>query len=92
MIKLAPTTANDRVSPSLATTVKTEQPDTVVAAKISAPSTEHTLAQAREQLGQLPDVDLDQVAQVKAALSRGEIGLDAEALAQSMLSFFQRSE
>ncbi|WP_241580572.1 flagellar biosynthesis anti-sigma factor FlgM [Rosenbergiella nectarea] len=92
MIKLTPTLPNDRVSTSMTQSVKTENREKVVSTKIASPSTEQTLTQAREQLGQLPEVDLDKVAEVKAALSRGEIGLDSDALAQSMLAFFQRSE
>lgn len=92
MIKLTPTSPNDRVSTSLTQPVKTENSEKVTSSKVSSPSTEQTLTQAREQLGQLPEVDLDNVAKVKAALGRGEISLNTDALAQSMLTFFQRSE
>lgn len=92
MIKLTPTLPNDRVSIASTQPVKTESSEKVAPSKISSPSTEQTLTQARDQLAQLPEVDLNKVAEVKAALSRGEIGLDSEALAHSMLAFFQRSE
>jgi len=92
MIKLTPTLPNDRVSIASTQPAKTESSDNLAPPKISSPSTEQTLTQARDQLAQLPEVDLDKVAEVKAALSRGEIGLDSEALARSMLAFFQRSE
>lgn len=92
MIKLTPTLPNDRVSTSMTQSVKTEQSEKVTAPTISTPSTEQTLTQARDQLGQLPEVDLNKVAEIKAALGRGEIGLDSDSLAHSMLAFFQRSE
>lgn len=48
----------------------------------SAPLASERLAPAREALAALPDVDLARVAEVKAALARGEIRMDASRLAE----------
>jgi negative regulator of flagellin synthesis FlgM len=40
------------------------------------------LAAARAQLQQMPEVDAARVAEIRAALERGEIGFDAAKLAQ----------
>lgn len=42
-------------------------------------------------LDSLPVVDLDKVAELKAALSNGEIKLDSASLSQSMLSYHRGS-
>ena len=92
MIKLTPAAPNDRVSTSLTAPAAREPSGKESIAKSASPSTEQVLTHARQSLGQLPEVDLNKVAEVKAALSRGEISLDGEALAHSILSFYQRSE
>ncbi|PSV21273.1 flagellar biosynthesis anti-sigma factor FlgM [Photobacterium leiognathi subsp. mandapamensis] len=45
------------------------------------------LTQAIQPLNALPDVDIAKVEQIKAALNRGEISLDVEALSSAILQF-----
>ncbi|WP_434139097.1 flagellar biosynthesis anti-sigma factor FlgM [Photobacterium leiognathi] len=45
------------------------------------------LAQAKQPLSALPDVDMAKVEQIKAALNRGEISLDVDALSSAILQF-----
>jgi negative regulator of flagellin synthesis FlgM len=49
-------------------------------------SAELPLEQLQEALGSLPDVDLDKVAALKAALKNGELSSDVDSLARSMLA------
>ena len=46
-----------------------------------------SLEPLQESLNALPDVDLARVQEIKQALQRGEIPLDAEALAASILAY-----
>src|SRR5690606_19530889 len=46
-----------------------------------------SLEPLQESLNALPDVDLARVEEIKQALRRGEIPLDAEALAASILAY-----
>lgn len=50
------------------------------------------LEQLHDALGSLPEVDLDKVEQIKAALQRGEIKLDTGALSRSMLAYHNGSD
>ncbi|WP_305458492.1 flagellar biosynthesis anti-sigma factor FlgM [Photobacterium leiognathi] len=45
------------------------------------------LTQATQPLSALPDVDIAKVEQIKAALNRGEISLDVDALSSAILQF-----
>ncbi|MBT0727563.1 flagellar biosynthesis anti-sigma factor FlgM [Rosenbergiella australiborealis] len=92
MIKLTPSTPNERVSTVVTPPSQSVGSEKTAQSKAPTSSTEQTLMQARQSLSELPDVDLNKVAEVKAALSRGDITLDQEKLADSILSFFQRSE
>ncbi|GGY04692.1 flagellar biosynthesis anti-sigma factor FlgM [Paludibacterium paludis] len=47
------------------------------------------LAPAREALAAMPDVDLARVADVKAALARGEVRMDPERLAGAIRRFHE---
>ena len=55
-------------------------------------SQEPRLEQLQEALRSLPEVDLDKVAQLKAALARGELSSDPAALAGSMLTYHSGSD
>ena len=55
-------------------------------------SQEPRLEQLQDALRSLPDIDLDKVAQLKAALSRGELSSDPAALASSMLTYHSGSD
>ncbi|HBZ94522.1 MAG TPA: flagellar biosynthesis anti-sigma factor FlgM [Pseudomonas sp.] len=55
-------------------------------------SQEPRLEQLQDALRSLPDVDLDKVAQFKAALARGELSSDPAALAGSMLTYHSGSD
>ncbi|TRO40411.1 flagellar biosynthesis anti-sigma factor FlgM [Pseudomonas sp. ALS1131] len=55
-------------------------------------SQEPRLEQLQDALRSLPDVDLDKVAQLKAALARGELSSDPAALAGSMLTYHSGSD
>jgi negative regulator of flagellin synthesis FlgM len=55
-------------------------------------SHEPRLEQLQDALRSLPDVDLDKVAQLKAALARGELSSDPAALAGSMLTYHSGSD
>jgi negative regulator of flagellin synthesis FlgM len=46
----------------------------------------------QDALDKLPAVDMEKIAEVKAALARGEIALDNAALAKSMLSYHRGSD
>lgn len=92
MIKLTSVTQNGRVTTPPALTSPTEKSVKAKASQPATASTEQTMMQARQTLSAMPDVDNEKVAQVKAALSRGEITLDSQGLSQAMLSFFQGSE
>lgn len=46
----------------------------------------------QDALDKLPAVDMDKIAEVRAALARGEIALDNDALAQSMLSYHRGTD
>ena len=46
-----------------------------------------SLEPLQESLNALPEVDLSRVEEIKQALRRGEIPLDAEALAASILAY-----
>ncbi|MGE8296118.1 MAG: flagellar biosynthesis anti-sigma factor FlgM [Pseudomonas sp.] len=58
----------------------------------TAGSQEPRLEQLQDALRNLPDVDLDKVAQLKAALARGELSSDPAALAGSMLTYHSGSD
>lgn len=58
----------------------------------SSASEEPRLEQLQDALRNLPDVDLDKVAQLKAALARGELNSDPAALAGSMLTYHSGSD
>lgn len=55
-------------------------------------SQEPRLEQLQDALRSLPEVDLDKVAQLKAALARGELSSDPAALAGSMLTYHSGSD
>lgn len=61
------------------------------AAQVSSPkaavSDEPRLQQLQSNLQNLPEVDLDKVAALKAALANGELSTDVRALAGSMLDY-----
>ena len=46
-----------------------------------------SLQKLEEQVGQLPDVDADRVSAIKAAIEEGSYTVDAEKLAENILSF-----
>ncbi|MGY4534363.1 negative regulator of flagellin synthesis FlgM [Pseudomonas sp. TE3786] len=50
------------------------------------------LEQLQDALGSLPEIDMDKVQQIKAALQRGEINLDLGALSRSMLAYHSGSD
>ena len=58
----------------------------------AAASAEPRLEQLQQALRALPEVDLDKVAQLKAALARGELSSDPAALAGSMLTYHSGSD
>ncbi|MGK8439894.1 flagellar biosynthesis anti-sigma factor FlgM [Ectopseudomonas hydrolytica] len=58
----------------------------------AAASAEPRLEQLQQALRSLPEVDLDKVAQLKAALARGELSSDPAALAGSMLTYHSGSD
>lgn len=62
-------------------------------ARESAPErgAEPRLEALQNAMRSLPEVDLDKVAAIKAALQRGEISTDAGALATSMLAYHNGS-
>jgi|JI7StandDraft_1071085.scaffolds.fasta_scaffold384868_2 negative regulator of flagellin synthesis FlgM len=53
-------------------------------------TTTQAVQQAFNTLAQHGEVDLDKVAQVKVALSRGELQLDDDTLAQAILDFHRK--
>lgn len=53
---------------------------------------EPRLEQLQAAMRDLPDVDLDRVAQIKQALQRGEIVSDSASLARSMVTYHRGSE
>ncbi|MBG0842492.1 flagellar biosynthesis anti-sigma factor FlgM [Ectopseudomonas toyotomiensis] len=55
-------------------------------------SQEPRLEQLQDALRSLLDVDLEKVAQLKAALARGELSSDPAALAGSMLTYHSGSD
>ncbi|VXC86368.1 Flagellar biosynthesis anti-sigma factor FlgM [Pseudomonas sp. 8Z] len=57
-----------------------------------AASTEPRLDELQSALRSLPEVDLDKVATLKAALARGELVSDPQALAGSMLTYHSGSD
>jgi negative regulator of flagellin synthesis FlgM len=58
----------------------------------AAASAEPRPEQLQQALRSLPEVDLDKVAQLKAALARGELSSDPAALAGSMLTYHSGSD
>lgn len=58
----------------------------------SAASDEPRLEQLQSTLRSLPEVDLDKVATLKAAVARGELISDPQALAGSMLTYHSGSD
>lgn len=48
------------------------------------------VTQAQQMLRDMPEVDLQRVAELKAALGRGELELDAESLSRSMMDYYRR--
>lgn len=58
------------------------------AAPASAPSA--PISQAQQALRAMPDVDTQRVAELKTAIARGELAIDAESLARSMMDFYRR--
>ena len=71
--------------------VQSARPQPGTNARASA-SQEPRLEQLQDALRSLPDVDLDKVAQLKAALARGELSSDPAALAGSMLTYHSGSD
>ncbi len=64
--------------------------ESVPAPKISEPAMNvntAALEKAQAEMAELPDVDMEKVAQVRAALSRGELSLDSKALSQALMQF-----
>ncbi|WP_165312868.1 flagellar biosynthesis anti-sigma factor FlgM [Vibrio ziniensis] len=58
--------------------------------KISEPAMNANTAaleKAQSDMASLPDIDMEKVAQVRAALARGELDLDSKALSQAMMQF-----
>jgi negative regulator of flagellin synthesis FlgM len=53
-------------------------------------TTTQAIQQAFNTLAQHDEIDLDKVAQVKVALSKGELKLDDDTLAQAILDFHRR--
>lgn len=69
---------------------RTAAPATASSAPVSAePSRLEPLQNA---LQSMPDVDLDKVAALKAALARGELSSDPQALASSILTYHRGSD
>jgi len=62
-------------------------------AKTSAvPSSEPAgpISQAQQTLREMPDVDTQRVADLKAAIRNGELDLDADSLSRSMMDYYRR--
>jgi negative regulator of flagellin synthesis FlgM len=59
-------------------------------AQASISSTTQAVQQAFEQLQQQSEVDLDKVAKVKLALSKGSLQLDDDVLAQAILDYHKK--
>ena len=92
MIKLTSVTHNDRINTPVVASQDNEKAIKTSAPKVMSASTGQTMMEARQALAAMPEVDSAKVAEVKAALGRGELTADSEGLARSMLSFYQRSE
>lgn len=58
----------------------------------AAASAEPRLEELQSALRSLPEVDMDKVATLKAALARGELLSDPQALAGSMLTYHSGSD
>lgn len=71
--------------------VQGARPQHETASRVSA-GAEPRLEQLQAALQSLPDVDLDKVAQLKAALASGELSSDPAALASSMLTYHSGSD
>ena len=65
----------------------TTEQQTVAKQTTSTAIDSQLLTQAIQPLNALPDVDIAKVEQIKAALNRGEINLDVEALSSAILQF-----
>ena len=83
--------------------IATQSEGSVTASAAQAPAAKKTvstaasseslpLEQLHDALGSLPEVDMDKVEQIKAALQRGEIKLDTGALSRSMLAYHNGSD
>lgn len=92
MIKLTSVTHNDRVNTPVISSQDNETAIKTSAPKVLSASTEQTMMDARQTLAAMPEVDNAKVAEMKAALSLGELTADSDGLARSMLGFYQRSE
>lgn len=61
------------------------------AAVAAVPAVKPALEQIQAALGQLPQVDLDKVAAIKAALANGELASDSASLAAAMVTYHRGS-
>ncbi|RFA30836.1 flagellar biosynthesis anti-sigma factor FlgM [Alkalilimnicola ehrlichii] len=50
------------------------------------------IGQMQQALRAMPDVDLEKVAEIKLALQRGEVSLDVEELARSVMAYHRGSD
>ena len=54
-----------------------------------ATSHDSTLTDAQQQLRQMPDVDMEYVQSVKAALQAGELSVDSATLSRAMMDYYR---
>lgn len=64
---------------------------TAAAPVAAVPEVKPALEQIQAALGQLPQVDLDKVAAIKAALANGELASDSASLATAMVTYHRGS-
>lgn len=71
---------------------QTPETGTPVAPVAGVQAVKPALEQIQSALGQLPQVDLDKVAALKAALASGELATDSASLAAAMLTYHRGND
>ena len=78
--------AGTTVRPSLKSAgAESEKTSAVASSEPAGP-----ISQAQQTLRDMPDVDIQRVAELKAALRDGKLDLDADSLSRSMMDYYRR--
>ncbi|MTD26961.1 flagellar biosynthesis anti-sigma factor FlgM [Erwinia sorbitola] len=69
---------------------KSSAAESMKTATVAASAAAGPISQAQQTLREMPDVDNQRIAELKTAISQGELDLDPQSLSRSMMDYFRR--